>query len=62
MTLAIEMTIKKFDVFYRTKYKTFDIERAVLGRSAYSAQKQHEEFNPNHTVIRVLDHIPDPDW
>ena len=62
MTLAIDlMTIRNYDVFFKNKYHVFD-KRKVLGKSAYSAQSQHEEHNPSHKVTRVLPHTPDPEW
>ena len=61
MTLVTDMTIQSYDVFFKTKYHSFD-KKEVLGRSAYAAKSQYEELNPDHKVTRVLPHTLDPEW
>ena len=62
MTLATDLlTIQNYDVYFKTKHHSFD-KREVREHSAYEAKSQYEELNPDHIVIRVLPHTPDPDW
>jgi hypothetical protein len=54
MTLVIDpMTIRTYDVYYSTKYNAVRKDE-VLGRNAWAARCQVEEFNPGCKVTRVL--------